>query len=256
MTYMSFQVYKDYTFHEAVTDYKYDVRINPETFDRSISVRAIQPETIENKGSTKFAAGAESESYSFDLLFDGTGVISSIPSAAALKKEFDQFLSVVFRKPESDPAGGQTSPGTSDSGKSNNGNPAKKTKPPVNYVRISYCGQHFDTQLDSLSIKYLLFNKEGDPLRIKVSCRFSSAEEPSSTNQTDSSGATVSSAPAVSPDSQNSECVHTEDSFEKTVSSAIQNDSISLLACCYTMEEMMPLIFSPSNYTPVEGYDV
>lgn len=246
MTYMSFQVYKDYTFHEEVTDYNYDVKINPESFDRSISVRAIQPETVEKNGSTKFAAGAESESYSFDLLFDGTGVISSIPSAAALKKEFDQFLSVVYRKPESDPAGSQ----------SKIGDPAKKTKPPVNFVRISYCGQHFDTQLDSLSIKYLLFNKEGNPLRIKVSCRFSSAEEPSSTDKTDSSGATASSAPAVSPDSQNSECVHTEDSFEKTVSSAKQNDSMSLLACCYTMEEMMPLNYTPSDYTPVEGYDV
>lgn len=231
----------------------YEVKINPESFDRSISVATVDEDKNDKGSGSKTVIGSNAETYSFDLLFDGTGVASSISSAAELKKDFNNFLCVVYRKSKSDSAGDKK---TADK-QTNNGNPDQNKKPPVNAVKIHYCGEDFNAQLDSLSIKYLLFDKESNPLRIKVSCRFSSLDEESSTNKDGgSSDKKGSSAPPVNKDTPNSGCVHTEESFEETVASAQQNDAVCLMTCSYPRETMTERNYTPADFTPVEGYDI
>ena len=255
MEYMSFTAYaqpKDLLEkNNPIGTYK--VKINPETFDRSISVAFIEDERPNKGSNNKSAIGSNGETYSFDLLFDGTGVTDSSSSAAELKKDFDSFLNTVYRKPKSESADSSGAGGKD----ANNGNKEQNKKPAVNCVIIHYCGQDFNAQLDSLTIKYLLFDKDGNPLRIRASCRFSSVEETAATEVgTGSSGDKGSASPSVDKDTPGKDCILTEDSFEETVSSAKENDSIGLLCCCYPREDMTERNYTPADYTPVEGYDV
>ena len=257
LTHMSVEAFSDEEafFAGEKSDWTYEVKINPETFDRTLTVRKLPDDSSEKGQPRNLDAGTEGESYSFDLYFDGTGVASSISSAADLKKDFNQFLDVVFRKQKSDASGDKADKGKADAGKTNDGNKDQKETPSVNFVRIKYCGDCFKAKLDSLSIKYLLFDKDGNPLRIKASCRFSSVEQSSKVDKKgDDQNGGEPDAPPLQKDTPNKNCVHPEKSYEKTVSSAKKNDSMSLMCCCYTPEEMTPRNYTPANYTPVEGY--
>ena len=233
----------------------YKVQLNPETFDRTLSVQKLPDDSSDTDKSKNLATKAEGENYSFDLYFDGTGVVGSISTSADLKKDFDDFLDVVYHKRKVEASGDGQEKTAAGAVKPNDGNKDKKETAPVNFVRINFCGDCFMAKLDSLSIKYLLFDQKGHPLRIKASCRFSSVDQRSVTDngKKNSSGAD-NDAPPLQKDTENKKCVRTEKSYEKTVSSAKKNDSVSLMCCCYSQEQMTPRNYTPANYTPVEGY--
>ena len=231
----------------------YEVKINPETFDRSINTCSLTDETKEGKGKGKNELKSEGESYSFDLVFDGTGVVGAISSAEKLQEEFNSFLTNVYRAQESGSSDGESKGGEkSDGESSNNGNANSITTPPVNFVKIFYCGQYFNAKLDSLSIKYLLFNKDGLPLRIKASCRFSSVSPASATSASGkSSEPEKEEAQPLKEDSPTKKNVKTEKTYKKTVKKAEENDSVSLMCCCCCPSPADPV--SPSH-TQAKAY--
>lgn len=231
----------------------YEVKINPETFDRSINTSSMSDETKEGKGKGKNELKSEGESYSFDLVFDGTGVVGAISSAEELQGEFNSFLKVVYRAQESNSSDGDSQGGEKSGGESsNNGNANSITTPPVQFVKIFYCGQYFNSKLDSLSIKYLLFNKDGLPLRIKASCRFSSVSPASSTSASSkSSEPEEEKAQPIKEDTPTKKNVKTEKTYKKTVKKAEDNNSVSLMCCCCCPPPAAPV---SSNQSSAKAY--
>ena len=239
LTRMALKGYTDSTFTKRVDSFGeegYRVRINPETFDRTLNVNQSKESTARPGNSSGHDAGLGSETYSFDLIFDGTGVAGTPLLGKALKDEFQTFLEVVYAKRE---------------------DTAKKKV--SNCVTIEYCGETFYAKLTSMTIKYLLFQRDGNPLRIKATCSFSSVEEPKGDPEPPKKKKKpkTKDKPKVKPDSSNKECCCPCPSYEDTVSSAKENDSVSLMSCNYTREEMTPANQSSSslsyNYNPLYG---
>ncbi len=251
---MSFMAFESLTtlFEGKESIGTYEVKINPETFDRSINTCSLTDETKEGKGKGKNELKSEGESYSFDLVFDGTGVVGAISSAEKLQEEFNSFLTNVYRAQESGSSDGESQGEKSDEESSNNGNANSIKTPPVNFVKIFYCGQCFNAKLDSLSIKYLLFNKDGLPLRIKASCRFSSVSPASATSASGkSSEPEEKEAQPLKEDSPTKKNVKTEKTYKKTVKKAEQNNSVSLMCCCCCAPQPAP---TAQNETPAKAY--
>ncbi len=254
MTFTAFASFKDLVAGTSPDGDPYKVPINPETFDRSITVSGVSDRTAQGRPGETQEIKAEGESYSFDLMFDGTGVYGRINSAKDLKEEFRAFLNVVYRKQDSGQSDAKSPEKMGDGKSSNDGKADSTTTPPVNYVLIEYCGESFKAMLTSLSIKYLLFNKDGDPLRIKASCRFRSATPPEKQDPNSDASKPKDPPPPVENDTPNKKCIHPDKSFEKTVEKAEENNAVSLMCCCYPPEQMTPLNYTPANYTPVQGY--
>ena len=227
---MRFKAYRD-TFEEknrlpAGGPDGFEVLMNPETFDRTLNVNKSEEKTARPGNSSGHDAGLSAETYAFDLIFDGTGVAGPVFSGKALDQKFQEFLTVVYATQE---------------------DLSKKKSP--NLVKIEYCGMTFGAKLDSMSIKYLLFHRDGYPLRIKASCHFSSVEE-SKPEEKKGKGKTkpkkkTEDTPPVKKDSSNAQCCCACPTYGETVSSAKENKSVSLMSCNYTQAEMTP------NYTPV-----
>lgn len=213
----------------------YEVLLNPETFDRTVSVRKVASLEAQKNGDKGLDAGTEAETYSFDLMFDGTGVAGRAFTGDGLKKELQTFLNVVYRARKS------SSPGTPGDGDAVTQEGAKQNEvPPVYYVEINYCGERFCTKLDSLTIKYLLFQKDGNPLRIKVSCRFSAADDPAVIAPAEQAETDpTEDLPPVTDETKNKECINPRDSYEDTVDTAKKNDALSLLTACYAKVQMV-----------------
>lgn len=239
---MAFKAYKDSTFEtrvDAFGEQGYQVMINPETFDRTLNVNSSQDNTARPGNSSGHDAGLGPESYSFDLMFDGTGVVGAVMKGASLKEEFQSFMEVVYAKRED-----------------------LEEKKQANCVTIKYCGETFYAKLTSMTIKYLLFQRDGNPLRIKATCNFSSVEAPKKDPKTDEKPKKPKpkDKPKVKQDSQNKECCCPCPNYYDTVSSAKENDSVSLMSCNYTRAEMTPAEDLSShqnhqslNYTPAYG---
>ena len=240
---MKFIGYSDEKFSNEIVSYT--VKINPESFERSLGATVtLGDKTPKSSGDRE--SGLTSETLSFDLVFDGTGVLDHYPEKGDLNKYFKAFLKAVYYHEgeddqQTDPSGGDAT-GGSDSSESNTETTVTKTKKILNYVKITYCKESFYTQLSSMSIKYLLFHKDGFPLRIKASCRFSTVEGPKPEGKEEEGGgaASGSEAPPVKKDSPNKVCVNVCQTLEKTIDAARENDSVSILTCMYKMTEMTP----------------
>jgi len=223
MAYMSFTAYSDVTFTKKIdSGGPFNVMINPETFDTTLSVRTASDKASRSGNSSGTDAGIEAERYSFDLMFDGTGVVTDPgKSTQALADIFREFLSVVYARP--------ASPGT---------------KKKANFVEMTYCGETFNCKLESMTIKYQLFHTDGNPLRIKATCKFVSVEKPGPDDKKDKTSSKKKPVPPVTKETPNCECVCPNVSYDETLSSARENDSASLMTCNYSRAEMTP------NYTP------
>lgn len=211
---MTLKAFKDATFNERVDSFGeagYKVRINPETFDRTLTVNKSEDKTARPGNSSGHNAGLGAETYAFDLYFDGTGVAGTALKGKALKEEFQTFLEVVYVKRE---------------------DVAKKKQP--NCVTIEYCGETFHAKLTSMTIKYLLFQRDGNPLRIKASCSFASVEEEKpdpEAGKKKQKKKPKDTTPNARQGGKTKESIGTDQSFDETVSSARENNSESLMNC-------------------------
>jgi nucleoid-associated protein YgaU len=150
VTKLKFTAYKDSKFEEKIGKEPYTVMINPESFKRGLGISYKQEQS---KGSTALEGKFDKmnpETYSFDFVIDGTGVATG--KKESVRNNIEDLLSVVY--------------------KYNSGS----HRPP--YVRIEYCGLIIKCILKSLDISYTLFDPDSTPLRAKISCSFSSVENP------------------------------------------------------------------------------
>lgn len=256
---MTLAAYSDIEFKNAVGE-PYKVKINPESFERSLSVTAATTtEEAEKNGTFKDNSSVGKESYSFDLVFDGTGVVEGVVGSDAVEEEFQTFLKVVYWRL----ATKADNENAVDEGTSEEMIPQDQKLP--NYVLLTYCKHSFRVMLDSMTIKYVLMHRDGKPLRIKASCRFSTAQKTKVNDETDknkdsksnSKSKSKSKKKTVKEDTPSKDCACVCPNYEETVTTAKQNDSPSLMSCDHSKEEMSGVTYTPVsgelNYTPVDG---
>lgn len=149
---INFRAFKNNAFEEkdAICHAEYAAMINPASITRTLNV-------VNNKKGSRGSAhsdgqwmGLESETLNFDLIFDGTGLVD--PSRTDIDQEIDKFLKVVYICPE--------------------------TNNEASFVEIVYGKLNVLCKLQSMSINYQLFDREGHPVRAKLSCSFITVQKP------------------------------------------------------------------------------
>lgn len=149
---INFRAFRSNAFEEkdAISHAEYAAMINPASIMRTLNV------VSNNKGSRGSAhsdgqwMGLESEILNFDLIFDGTGLVD--PSRMDIDQEIDKFLKVVYVCPD--------------------------TNNEASFVEIVYGKLNVLCKLKSMNITYQLFNKDGHPIRAKLSCSFITVQKP------------------------------------------------------------------------------
>ena len=206
---MTFRAFPDLYFKETevIKESEYSVMLNPDAFKRTYGASIGDDETIGLDGSQGKNKGFAPESYSFSLIFDGTGIVD--PKRTDVSKELDLFLKAVYRNPNNHK--GQTS----------------------NFVEMIYCGELFHCKLSSLSVDYQLMNRNGKPLRIKLTCSFTAVKK---LEPKDEKAKTQTSTPQSS---QNG-CFCPCDNYDEALKTAEENGQDSL----YRQNE--------PNYTPIK----
>jgi hypothetical protein len=149
---INFRAFKNNAFEEkdAISHAEYAAMINPASITRTLNV-------VNNKKGSRGSAhsdgqwmGLESETLNFDLIFDGTGLVD--PSRTDIDQEIDKFLKVVYICPE--------------------------TNNEASFVEIVYGKLNVLCKLQSMNINYQLFDREGHPVRAKLSCSFITVQKP------------------------------------------------------------------------------
>lgn len=224
---MKFKAFWDYKFEHAKDGVEeYTVMFNPESFDRTLAFKITDNPTTNSSGASCYA-GVESETFSFDLIFDGTGVAGDAYPGTKLVEEFRKFLQAVYCTYNEE---------------------TKKKE--ISYVQMTYLGEVFQVELDSMTVKYLLLDPEGNPLRIKATCKFSSVDEPQPVDkkkdETKKSKGSGKKKP-VTPKTPTAECCCPCPTYPETVATAKENDAVSLMCGGYSKAEM-------SYSTPASGY--
>ena len=149
---INFRAFKNNAFEEkdAISHAEYAAMINPASITRTLNV-------VNNKKGSRGSAhsdgqwmGLESETLNFVLIFDGTGLVD--PSRTDIDQEIDKFLKVVYICPE--------------------------TNNEASFVEIVYGKLNVLCKLQSMNINYQLFDREGHPVRAKLSCSFITVQKP------------------------------------------------------------------------------
>ena len=149
---INFRAFKNNAFEEkdAISHAEYAAMINPASITRTLNV-------VNNKKGSRGSAhsdgqwmGLESETLNFDLIFDGTGLVD--PSRTDIDQEIDKFLKVVYI--------------------------CSETNNEASFVEIVYGKLNVLCKLQSMSINYQLFDREGHPVRAKLSCSFITVQKP------------------------------------------------------------------------------
>ena len=149
---INFRAFRNNAFEEkdAISYAEYSAMINPDSITRSLNV-------VNNKKGSRGSAhsdgqwmGLESETLKFDLIFDGTGLVDA--SRTDIDSEIEKFLKVVYICPE--------------------------THNEASFVEIVYGTLNVLCKLQSMTISYQLFDREGNPIRAKLSCTFITVKRP------------------------------------------------------------------------------
>ena len=197
---MTFRAFPNLYFKETevIKESEFHVMLNPDDFKRTYGASTGDDETIGSNGSQGKNKGFAPESYSFSLIFDGTGIVD--PKRTDVSEELDLFLKSVYRNPNNH--NGQT----------------------PNFVEMIYCGELLHCKLSSLSVDYQLMDRDGKPLRIKLSCSFTAVKKKDPKEEEKKKTQTPKQRP-----SQNG-CFCTCDNFDDTLMTATENGQDSLLS--------------------------
>lgn len=149
LTYLTIEAYKDAAFNTKIGSYK--VMLNPETYTHNFTVDYSNKQSPGSPNtSSKYEKSPPSE-VSFDLIFDGTGVVDK--DKTDLNKELKNFRTLVYKY---------------------NGDIHKS-----NYLKLIWgTNSGFQCHLTSMSITYKLFRPDGTPLRAEVKVSFKNFEDP------------------------------------------------------------------------------
>ncbi|MGE3976125.1 MAG: peptidoglycan-binding protein [Nitrospira sp.] len=125
---------------------KFEVMLNPSTYSHQYTIRYDQTKTFGQVGTASKFSAVSPEKISFDIMLDGTGVISPGQSASDVRTRIQQLYTVVYKY--------------------------DGTNHQPNHVRILWGSLIFFGRLESMSIEYTLFEPSGQPLRAKVKLAF------------------------------------------------------------------------------------
>lgn len=130
---------------ESGKDNEFVVMLNPDTINRSLRMGKS-----ENKSSKSKSKGniidCLPETITFSFYLDGTNVVNDAGNNDSVSNQIKHFLSVVY----------------------------EKDNKPVQSVTIEYLSEtNFIVATNSIDINYTLFDRNGNPLRAKISCTFS-----------------------------------------------------------------------------------
>ena len=142
---LTFRSFDEDTFKEKNAKAEYEVMMTPANIIRTLSTKKDKTKPRGAVGSDGKWMGLESETYKFDLIFDGTGLVKE---NADVEEEIDKFLKVVYM--------------------------ADQKRGQQNFVEISYGDMVVNCKMATMNIDYQLFNREGKPIRAKVQCSFTS----------------------------------------------------------------------------------
>jgi hypothetical protein len=162
---LTFQVYNDAKFKNIAEGNNYTVMINPSSFKRVLNIAYDQKQASGSKGTKGPLKCFQPETWSFDFIIDGTGIVTYDPYIDGkskntllvnndhlfVTKEIEHLQKTIYSVKEN------------------------SKRPP--FVEISYCGNLFHGVLTSLNIDYTLFYPEGLPVRAKISCSFKSIDD-------------------------------------------------------------------------------
>lgn len=159
-TKLTLTAYSDNTFSPKSMLKEYSVMINPESVKRQFKIKTDNKQTVGATGVEGNFQNMLPETISFNLVIDGTGALRTVGSFTEgenmehdiVSKEVEKLLSVVYK--------------------------IQKNKFDVNYVHILYGTISARCVLESLDISYVLFHRNGFPLRAKISLSFTSIENP------------------------------------------------------------------------------
>jgi hypothetical protein len=129
---------------------KFEVMLNPETYKHEYSISYSDEKALGTSGSELKFNAANEEKISFELVFDGTGVVKPATKSSKTPdvKESIRKLNTIIYKYD-----------------------GHKHEP--NHVRLLWGSMIFFGRLTSINISYTLFKPDGTPLRAKVSLSFS-----------------------------------------------------------------------------------
>jgi len=123
---------------------KFEVMLNPSGFNHTLSIEYNKDKAQGQIASDLKFNQYQSEKVSFDLLLDGTGVVSG--SNSSVKDQVKSLSSIVYNY-----EGASHEP---------------------NHVRLFWGSFIFYGRLDSINLDYTLFKPNGEPLRAKIKLSF------------------------------------------------------------------------------------
>ena len=147
--------FKDKEYTQMTGERSFIAQLNPDTFSRTFSFEASTQGTKNKKGVKSGTTRKTGETYTFDLLLDGTGVVGD-KGKGDITAQINDFLGAIYY--------------THKEGTEEINEPA--------HLKLYYCNQLFKCVISSLTIKYTLFSKDGLPLRATLTCSFASEGEP------------------------------------------------------------------------------
>jgi len=149
LSYLTIEAYKDSKFNNKIDSYK--VMINPETYTQNYAVEYSKRQASGRSDTSIKYDKSLPQDLSFDLIFDGTGVVD--PKRTGLASEIKKFKDIVYTY---------------------NGSIHKP-----NYLKLIWGNNTiFRCHLTSMSINYKLFRPNGSPLRAEVKVSFKNYEDP------------------------------------------------------------------------------
>ena len=152
-------------------------QVNPESFDRSLNFSNDKQQTKNKSGVKASDTTATGESYRFELILDGTGVIDG-DGQKDITDKIEEFHNTVTH--------------IDNKAKDAKGNKVEARKP--SYVKLFYCNKMFKCCITSVSIKYGLFSLEGYPLRARITCDFKAVGFPTVIDDKERSESLVNSS--------------------------------------------------------------
>ena len=127
-----------------------EVLLNPGNISNSVTIK-YTPLDIPGriKPHMKFAS-IDNETFKFDLIFDGTGMISA--KVDDVTTQLEEFRKITYGY--------------------------KSSEHEISYVLIAWGSLSVYCRLESMSLEYSLFDKDGKPLRAKATCNFKETTPP------------------------------------------------------------------------------
>lgn len=123
----------------------FEVMLNPSAYTHKHAITYSQRKTFGQLGSDSKFSGVAAENVSFDLVLDGTGVVS-VTGLVDVQTQIQQLNDIVYKYDGNDHQ--------------------------PNHVRLLWGSLIFFGRLESMSVEYTLFKPSGEPLRAKVKLAF------------------------------------------------------------------------------------